>query len=295
MMETLNSNAFVASGYGHPVVGWASDIETYDRELIEEYFRTYYAPNNLVAAVVGDVDANEVFAVCQEYFGRIPRGPEPSMIRTREPQQTGEKRVVLEFDANPSLLIGWHCPAIGHPDCLALDVMTSILSSGRTSRFSRSIVDDKKLASRVRIGSSSSRYADLIVASATPMQPHTCEEVELAIYEEIEKLKSEPVTEWELQKIKNQLDAGFIRRLNSNMGIAWRLADNYAKTGDWRFLLTSYENLKKVTADDVMRVAREYFIPENRTVVTLVKTGVKGDEESLHSSEKATRNWENTE
>jgi predicted Zn-dependent peptidase len=168
-------------------------------------------------------------------------------------------------------MIGWRCPAIGHPDNAPLDVMTSILSSGRTSRFNKSIVEEKKLATRARISSSYSRYDDLTVASATPMQPHTCEEVEQAIYEEIDKLKTEPVTEWELDKIKNQLKASFIRRLNSNRGMAWRLTHNYAMTGDWRFMLKSYEDIQKVTAEDITRVANEYFAPEKRTVVTMVK------------------------
>ncbi len=271
MHEALSATAFVASGYSHPVVGWASDIETYNRDLIKEYFHTYYSPNNLVAAVVGDVDAREVFEMCEKYFGRIPRGPDPPTIVTREPEQTGERRVTVEFDANPSILMAWHCPAIGHPDNAALDVMTSILSSGRTSRFNKSIIEDKKLASRARIHMSYSRFEDLIVASAEPLQPHSCEEVELAIYDEIDKLKTERVSDWELEKIRNQLDAEFVRRLDSNRGLAWRLADSYALTGDWAYLLKSYEDLKAVTADDIMRVANEYLAPERCTVVTLVR------------------------
>jgi len=278
MWEALSTSAFLASGYSHSVIGWATDIETWDHDLIKDYFRTYYSPNNLVAAVVGDVDADEVFAICEQYFGRIPRGPEPPVMTTREPEQTGERRVTVEFDANPSVIIGWHCPAIGHPDNAPLDVMTSILSSGRTSRFNRSIIEDKKLATRAWISSPYSRFDDLTVASATPMQPHTCEEVEQAIYEEMEKLKTEPVSEWELEKIKNQLDASFIRRLNSNRGMAWRLSHNYAVAGDWKYLLKSYEDIKKVTAEDVMRVADKYFVPENRTVVTMVQVESEGDD-----------------
>lgn len=277
MWEALSTNAFMASGYNHSVIGWATDIETWDHDLMKDYFYTYYSPNNLVAAVVGDVDANEVFAICEQYFGQIPRGPEPPVMTTREPEQTGEKRVVVEFDASPTVIIGWLCPAIGHPDNAPLDVMTSILSSGRTSRFNKSIIDDKKLATRAWISSPYSRYDDLTVASATPMQPHTCEEIEEAIYEEIDKLKTEPVTEWELDKIKNQLKASFIRRLNSNRGMAWRLAHNYAMTRDWRFMLKSYEDIQKVTQEDIMRVANKYFAPEKRTVVTMVKVEAEDD------------------
>ncbi len=274
MYEALGANAFVASGYRNPVIGWATDIETYDRDLLQDYFHTYYSPNNLVAAVVGDVDAEEVFEVCEKYFGRIPRGPEPPVMKTREPVQNGEKRVEVVYDANPMVFIGWQCPAIGHPDMPALDVMTSILSTGRTSRFNKSIVEDQKLATRASIWAGESRYDDLILASAVPLQPHTCAEVEQAIYAEIDKLKTEPVTEWELQKIRNQLDANFIKGLNSNLGMAWRLCANHAMTGDWKYLIRSYEALKKVTADDIMRVANEYFKPERRTVVTMVRPAV---------------------
>lgn len=281
MYEAMGAAAFTASGYGHSVIGWASDIETWDHDLLKDYFYTYYSPNNLVASVVGDVDANEVFAVCEKYFGEIPRGSEPPMITTLEPEQNGERRVIVEFDANPSVNIGWHCPPIGHPDNAPLDVLTSILTQGRTSRFNKSIVEDQKLATRASIYSSSSRCTDLIMAYATPMQPHTCEEVEQAIYDEIDKLKTEPVSEWELQKIRNQLDADFIRGMNSNLGMGWRLAHYYAMTGDWKYMLTSYENLKKVTAEDIMRVANKYFAPEKRTVVTLVKTEPEDTEEPM--------------
>ncbi|MFH1892269.1 MAG: pitrilysin family protein [Candidatus Zixiibacteriota bacterium] len=281
MDEAMGAAAFTASGYSHPVVGWASDIETWDHDLLKDYFHTYYSPNNLVASVVGDVDANEVFAVCEKYFGKIPRGPEPPIITTLEPEQKGERRVIVEFDASPSINIGWHCPPIGHPDNAALDVLTSILSQGRTSRFNKSIVEEQKLATRASIYSSSSRYTDLIAAYATPLQPHTCAEAEQAIYDEIDKLKIEPVSEWELQKIRNQLDADFIRGMDSNLGMGWRLAHYYAMTGDWKYMLTSYENMKKVTAADIMRVANEYFSPDERTVVTLVKTESKDTEEPM--------------
>jgi predicted Zn-dependent peptidase len=280
MRETLSNNAFVASGYRHTIVGWASDIETYDHELLKNHYRTYYAPNNLIAVIVGDVDADKVFDLCEKYFGKLQRGPEPPVITTREPEQKGEKRVETQFDANPAVRIGWHCPPFGHPDNAVLDVLTSVLSSGRTSRFNKQIVEEKKLASRAYIWSSSSRYTNLIVASATPIQPHTCEEVELAIYEEIDKLKTEPVSEWELQKIRNQLDAGFIRGMNSNMGLAWRLCFYQAMADDWRYLMEYYEELKAVNANDIMNAANKYLQPEKRTVVTLVRPESDSEDDS---------------
>ncbi len=269
--EVLTNNAFVASSYRHAVIGWASDIETYDHQMLKDHYRTYYAPNNLIAVIVGDVDADKTFELCEKYFGKLKRSPDPPLITTREPEQKGEKRVETEFDANPTLRIGWHCPPFGHPDNAVLDVLTSILSSGRTSRFNKQIVEAKKLARDAGIWSSSSRYTNLIVASATPIQPHTCDDIEQAIYEEIDKLKTEPVSDWELQKIRNQLDANFIRGLNSNLGLAWRLSYYQAMAGDWKYLMEYYKQLKAVTAEDIMAAANKYFQPDKRTVVTLVK------------------------
>jgi predicted Zn-dependent peptidase len=152
-----------------------------------------------------------------------------------------------------------------------LDVIAAILSQGRTSRLYKKIVEEKKLAVNISAANSSSRYPDLFYITATPLAPHTPAEIEAAVYEELERLKTEPVSQWELDKVKNQLDANFIRSLSSNTGIAFGLVEVTALTGDWRYLLQNIENMKKVTPDDIMRVAQKYFIKSNRTVVTLVK------------------------
>ncbi|MCI0331402.1 MAG: insulinase family protein [candidate division Zixibacteria bacterium] len=271
LFEQFNALAFNAHPYHWPVVGWPGDLKTVLREEVEVFFKQYYAPNNAIMAVVGDVKADEVFAMMTRYFEDIPPFPQPPRpVFTDEPKQEGERRAEVEFEANPLLAIGYMGREIAHPDNEVLDVIASILSDGRTSRLYKKIVEEKKLAVGINASNSSSRYPDLFYITATPLTPHTPAEIETAAYEELERLKNEPVTEWELQKVKNQLDANFIRSLSSNTGTAFGLATVTALTGDWRYALQNIENLKKVTAADVMKVAKQYFTKSNRTVVTLV-------------------------
>ena len=271
LFEQFYALAFGAHPYSWPTVGWPGDLKTVMREEVEQFFKQYYAPNNAIMAIVGDVNAEATFAMMTRYFEDIPAFPDPPRpVFTDEPKQEGERRAELEFEANPLLAVGFMGREIAHPDNEVLDVTAAILSQGRTSRLYKKIVEEKKLAVGINASNSSSRYPDLFFITATPLAPHTPAEIEAALYDELERLKNEPVSEWELQKVKNQLDANFIRSLSSNTGTAFGLATVTALTGDWRYALQNIENLKKVTADDIMRVAKKYFTKSNRTVVTLV-------------------------
>ncbi len=272
LWEQFAATAFTAHPYGWPVVGWASDISTVKREQVQEYFRNHYSPNNAVIAVVGDINPQQVIGLVEKYFADIPAQPAPEPVFTSEPEQRGERRIEVEFDANPQMLIGYHMPQAGHPDSYVLDVIASILSRGRTSRFYKNLVEDKKIALTVTAFSNQSRYPDLFTIQAMPLAPHTTPELEEAIYQEIEKLKVEPVSSWELEKTRNQLEADFIRSLNSNTGLAFQLTNYQAVTGSWKFLQTLKEERKKVTPEEIMRVAQKYLTKSNRTVATLVKT-----------------------
>ncbi|MBH0208585.1 MAG: insulinase family protein [Nitrospira sp.] len=188
----------------------------------------------------------------------------------------GERRVEVEFDAEPALVIGYHKPTLRHPDDDVFDVIDAVLSDGLTSRLHQKLVREKRLA--VSVGSDAShpgvRAPNLFVITATPLAPHTTAEVEAAIYEEIERLKQEPVSAQELEKVLNNLDADLVRGLRSNSGLASQLALYQAVAGDWRYILTSRDNVSKVTAADVQRVAAQYFTRSNRTVALLVKKGL---------------------
>ncbi|MDO8136423.1 MAG: pitrilysin family protein [Candidatus Brocadiales bacterium] len=270
LFEQLKATAYSAHPYGWPVIGWMSDIQGLTKEETREYFTRYYAPNNAVIVAVGDFDSDYMIKLVEKYFSEIPAQPPLPIVETVEPEQRGERRVYVEYEANPNLAIAYHKPEITHTDQYALEVVESLLSGGRTARLYKSLIEEKRIAVMARVYSGGSRYPDLFLIFVTPRYPHTAEEVEAAIYEELERLKKEPPTEWELQKIKNQLEADFIRSLESTAGLADEIGD-YEAIASWRYINTALDKIKAVTAEDIMRVAKKYFTRTNRTVAILVK------------------------
>ncbi|MGQ9674011.1 MAG: M16 family metallopeptidase [Candidatus Aminicenantales bacterium] len=273
LYEVFLAAAFIAHPYGHPVVGWASDIHSVTLEEAAEFKSKYYTPNNCVVALVGDIYPEKAIPLIEKYFGDIPRGPEPPLLRTREPRQLGERRVKIAFDAEPQLLLGFHKPTYPHPHAYVMDVIASILTTGRTSRLYKDLVKIKQIAVNVNASGSfpGIRHDNLFMISATPRHPHTNEEVEKAIGEHLEKLKVEPVDPRELEKIKNQLEASYIRSLSSNFGMAFRLMREQLFFGDWKNMLKYKEEIIKVRPEDILEAAREYFTEENRTVAYLMR------------------------
>jgi predicted Zn-dependent peptidase len=281
--EQFSAAAYTACGYGWPVIGWASDLETMTRMDLEEFYHTYYAPNNIVVAIVGDVNFDEIKTLANKYFAPIPQSAKLPKILTAEPPQKGERRVEIAFDAEPKMVIGYHTVAAGAADQPALDIISSILTSGRTSRLYKKMVEELKIAQSVWAGSPFSRYPDLFTIWVTPKGSATVADNEKAIYEEIEKLKTTPISEWEIQRFHNQLEASYIRGMRSNLGMAFNLTSYTALTGDWQFIKTHYELRKAVTKDDIMRVAKIYLTAENRTVAYLVKPAEKSASENQPS------------
>ncbi|UCF79104.1 MAG: insulinase family protein [Candidatus Eiseniibacteriota bacterium] len=280
LSEAFYSVAFTASPYKWPVLGWMSDLQTIDCKELQEYHRLYYAPNNALGIVVGDVSVAEVERLAEKYFEPIPRQAEPRRVETREPEQQGERRVVIEHTANPKMMMGFHKPVYPDPDVAAISVLESVLAGGRTSRLYRTVFEEKQLtasAPRVYDGPGD-RYENLIVIEAEPRHPHTLADVEAAVLDELERLKAEPVTERELQRVKNQIDANMIRALGSNLGIAFRIGFGHLFYGDYRALFRNIERVKQVQAEDVMHVANKYLKQKNRTVACRVQTKEAGEE-----------------
>ena len=274
------STAYTASMYGVPVLGWASDVSMITRADLQEYFDRNYAPNNAVGFFAGDIDPDEVRRLAKKYFGQIPRGEDLPALTTREPKQQGERRVVVKQDAKPTMMIGYHVPANPHPDSYALSALQSILARGRTSRFYKGIYEEQGLT-REAPGAwmgPGDRLDPLFTISADPKSPHTLDEVEAAILTELERIKTEPVSMRELERVWNQDEASLVRALGSNVGLAFRVGYYSAMRGDWRALLTDMERLKQVTPEDIMRVAQEYFTEENRTVAWMIETESEGGE-----------------
>jgi predicted Zn-dependent peptidase len=272
LSEMFMGAAFIAHPYNHPVVGWASDINSVTLEEAQAFKQKYYTPNNCVLAIVGDINPEKAIPIVERYFGDIPRGEDPPVFRTAEPRQLGERRVRFEFDAEPQLMMGFHKPTFPSKEDAAAAALAYILTTGRTSRIYKDIIQDRQLAVSVSAGSGPGvRFPNLFTFSAAPRSPHTLEEVEAAILEHVEKAKKEPVSERELQKVKNNLDAQYIRSMSSNFGIAAQLIRYQLLFGDWKLFKTYRELLAGVTADDIMAFAKTYLTAENRTVAYLVK------------------------
>ena len=273
LLETHLAAAFTMHPYGVPVVGYMSDLEVLNRQDVETYYRRFYGPNNAVVGIVGDVDADQIEEWAREYLGPVPRGEEPPSVLAVEPEQRGERRVRLEWDAEPRLRIGWHVPAGAHPDAPALAILTTVLTGGRTSRLYRRLVLEDRVATAVfsTLGPGS-RFPQLLQIDATPLTPHTTGEVESLIYEEIELLALEGPTQNELERVRNQISAGSIRRIQSNFGLAVQLVESVAVFDDWRETFRHSDRLRTVSSEDVRRIAATYLTDRNRTVATLVKT-----------------------
>lgn len=267
------ATAFLAHPARYSVVGWMSDIRTVTRREAEAFGRRFYAPGNAAAALVGDLDVEETKRIVKRYFGRLPKRPLPPPITTREPEQRGERRVKVEWDHEPELIIGYHKPDPLHDDEAVFDVIDAILSRGRTARFYKTIVRDRRLATSVGTWTGpTNRYPNLFTISATPLHPHTTAELEQAIYEVLGTLVTDPPSAEELQKVRNNLHADFLRRMRSNRGLAGQLSYYEAIFGDWRYIETHLGKIDAVTADDVVRVAKKYFVSTNRTVGEIVNS-----------------------
>lgn len=272
LIEQFIATAFVAHPYRQPTVGYMSDLQSFTLTDAERFYETYYVPSNMVTVVVGDVDPQRVIALAERYFGRVPAGDPPPPLRTVEPPQIAEKVVRLTDPAQPFYLEGYQKPGYTHPDQAVYDAIDDILSNGRTSRLYRRLVRDDKIA----VGTASfsgfpgNKYKNLWVAYAVPAKDVTNEQVQAAIREEIEGLKTEPVTDEELERFKTRAKADLVRSLRSNQGLANQLAEHHLLFGDWRALFRTIDAIEKVTKEDIQRVARQTFVPTNRTVGMIV-------------------------
>lgn len=236
--------------------------------------------------IVGDINIEKTIKLIDKYFGDIPSQPLPDEVTVNEPTQEGERRIEVEFDAEPQMMIGFHKPTIPHFDDYVFDMISAILSNGRTSRFYKNIVEKSIAVSADSInGYPGSRYDNLFFISATPRSPNSTVDVEEALYAELEKLKTEPVEEKEFKRILKQIDAAFIRALSSNAGMANQLAFYEGIAGDWRYILNWRKKMHEITPDDIMRVAKTYFNKSNRTVATLVKKEVGKSEDMVEGEE----------
>ncbi|NIO29784.1 MAG: hypothetical protein GTO29_14665 [Candidatus Latescibacteria bacterium] len=294
--EDFRSMFWKSSSYHWDVIGWASDLESITREQANQYYDTYYAPNNLTMILVGDLEPDKMIKLVKEYFERIPRGTtSPPDVTTLEEKQHGEKRLVAEAETNPKAEIWYHTVAWKHPDSYPLEVLAGIMS-GKTGRLFKKLVEEKGIAKSsaggrrrmfggsglaVRANQESMKYGGAFQISAEGISGVRAEQLEEAMHEVIEDLKNNPVPEDELQKVKNQLRVQKIRFMDimSGIGILFYLGQNAAR-GDWTEANNNPEMCDLVTAEDVQRVANKYFANDQRNVMIVnSKAGPEGEAE----------------
>lgn len=268
LIEALLATAFAAHPYRNSPAGWASDIEGFRRPDAESFYKRYYVPANMTIGIAGDVDPAAARRLADKYFARLPRRPLPDRTITEEPVQEGEKRVTVSSPAQPLLALGYKRPDRFSPDDAALSVLDAILSDGRTGLIYKDMVRDKQISLGAGSASEypSGKYPSLFLFYVLPASGHSIDENEKAIYDIVERVKSAQVDQQSIDRVKTKLRADLIRKLTGNMGLAVELCDYYSAYGDWRRLFTELEDFQKVTATDVQRVARQYLVPEHRTV-----------------------------
>ena len=268
--EVLDDLAYENFAYKHSTIGLMEDLDAASVEDVTAFFKTYYAPNNAVIAIVGDVDAKSTIERVRKYFEAIPSQPPPPAVDMTEPQQAEERRATLE-DPLARLTrvdMAYKVPPSSSPDDDALTVMATILSGGRSGRFYEAIVREKQLATNVSAGSSENRGPGLFNVVGMMQPGKSAADLEAAIDTEIEKLKTGPIADWEIEKARTGARSGFVNSVGSSLQRAVLLSQ-YALFYDKPDLInTRAESIAKVTAADVQRVARRYLVKTGRTVVT---------------------------
>ncbi len=268
--DAVNATAFQEHPYHWTVIGYESDIKNWTKEDLEKYFRTYYAPNNCVVVVSGNVKADEVKRLAEKYMASIPSSNPPQAIHLLEPPQTGERRVMVQKEVpNPYLMIGYHTPEARNKDFYSLSILSSVLSSGNSSRLYSALVDKKQLATTIGTDFSESFDPNLFQVYALTAAGVKEADLESAIYNEIEKVKKEGITDQELQKIKNQKLMEFYGQIETINGKSNNIGTYELFFGDYRKMFDAPAEYSKVTLEDVKRVANEYFKKSNRTVGVL--------------------------
>ncbi|MCU7497724.1 MAG: M16 family metallopeptidase [Bacteroidota bacterium] len=265
--QPLLGVAMTAHPYHWPVIGYESDIKNWSKKDLQNYFKTYYAPNNCVAVISGDVRPEEVRHLAEKYFEPIPPQDPPRKIHTVEPEQLGEKRLtVYKAVSTPNVMVAYHVPQTGSEDFYALDLLNSILSEGKSSRLYNALVDKKQLATEVFTYTPQAFDPFLMFIYAVASNDIKAEALEEAIYSELDKISKEGVTDSELQKAKNQKLMEFYHSMETINGKANSIGTYELFFGDYAKLFSAPDDYNKVTNEDIKRAASKYFRPTNRTV-----------------------------
>jgi zinc protease len=275
--ELTGALTYMLHPYRRPVIGWMDDIENLTRQDLVDFYKLYYSANNAFIVVSGDFSTAEILPKIKAAYGKIPRGAEPPKVRAKEPAQLGERRAILKREAElPIVTTYYHAPNLTSEDSFALDLLTVVLAGGRSSRLHQELVYHKRLVRGVDADYSGASIDPTVFSVTAQLLPDKdSAPVEREIDGLIEKVKAELVTDRELQKAKNQVEAAFTFSRDSIFGQAMKIGF-YEIAGDWRLLDRYLEGIRKVTRQDIRRVARQYLDRDRRTVGTLIPVKAKG-------------------
>jgi zinc protease len=267
LSDYVKSSAFMQHPYRWSVIGYESDIKNWNKEDLQRYYTTYYAPNNCVLVISGSVKAKEVEALAKKYFEPIPAQKPPRPVHTDEPEQKGERRVMVQKQTStPNLMIAYHVPETQSEDYYALDLLSSVLTSGKSSRMYSSLIDKQELATSIFTNYPMSFDPNLFYIYAIANRDVSTDALEKGIYAEIDRIATEGVSANELQKVKNQKVMSFYKSIETIDGRSNNIGTYELFFGDYRKLYDAPKAYEKITSDDLKRVAAKYFKASNRTV-----------------------------
>lgn len=277
MYEELTQLAFVSSPYRWPTVGYAGDLKALTMAQAKAFFARHYVASNAVGCIVGDVRVDEVKALLEKTFALLPKAPRPDGPVFSEPPARAERRAAVAFDAKPRLLLGFRKPPPPTRDDAIFDVFDVLLGEGNTGRLTQRLIFEDRLAQAAgTFTGPGSRLEGLFIVSVLPLDGVPAEAVERAVWDELERLKREPPTERELEKVRNRVTANLARAQESNPGLAGALSRFEALLGDWRYVVELPKMIDSITGAEVQAAAKRYFVKENSVTITLAPTGAGG-------------------
>ena len=274
LVEDFFAVAFSAHPYGRPIVGWNSDITASTIEDAQNFYEKYYVPSNITFGIAGDVDPDRMKELAEEYFGDMQgKGRIAPPVTTIEPEQRGERRVTIEGNSQPLMIVGYHTVAGNHPDYEPLIVLGRILSTGRTSILYKKLVEEEQLALQIQNveGIPGTRNSGLFLSLMLPNSGVELDTLEHAVYAEFESIKEGSITQEQLDRVTTNLRAGIIRGLANNTGLASQFVNTHVASGSWKDVFNQLDRYNAVSLEDVQRVAAQYLIKKNRTVARTEK------------------------
>lgn len=297
VFEPFLAAAFPYHPYGRMTIGAMSDLFSMRRLDVQDFFAKNYAPNRCALVLVGDLTMAEVIPFVEAYFGKIAPQAGDGRIHTVSPPQMGERRITVEKDVTPLLRVGWHVPAVGHADVPALQVLSAILSGGRTSRLYRKAVEERQMTDEfaTQYGDPGSRYPTLFTAQATPKGGHGTEELEALLYSELERLKRTPPSQEEVARVVRNAEMNLLRLMENPASLADEIGMNWAITGDEMAVFNAVDRMREVRPADISRVVNTYFKKFHRVVAVIVRpNAVRGERLGALRGVKTTKSKKNS-